>query len=73
MKFCEEEDTENEICEAYLVYELVCVARRFCRAGRKAAKFAREAHQNERQSREKNEKVKPNLLAVSLLSPAFIT
>ena len=52
-------DTENEICEAHLVYELACVAWRFCRVGRtsgEAAKFAREAHQNERQSREKSKK-----------------
>ena len=34
-------------------------------------KFAREARENERQSREKNKNF--NLLAVSLPSPAFIT
>ena len=36
---------------------LACAAWRFCRAGRRssvAAKFAREARENERQSREKN-------------------
>ena len=53
---------------------IACVAWRFCRAGRRArsgvaAKFGREARENERRSREKNK----NLLAVSLPSPAFIT
>ena len=37
-------------------------------------KFAREARENERQSREKNKNCsRSNLLAVSLPSPAFIT
>ena len=77
----EEEDTENEICEAHLVNELACVAWRFCRAGRtngEAAKFACKARKNVRQSREKNKNgfsscSRPNLLTVSLLSPALIT
>ena len=50
---------------------LACVAWRFCRAGRRsgvAAKFAREARENERKSC-----FRPNLFAVSLPSPAFIT
>ena len=41
--------------------KLACVAWRFCRAGRRsgvAAKFAREARQNERRSREKNKNLK---------------
>ena len=60
----------------YTVNILACVAWRFCRAGRRsgvAAKFAREARENERRSREKNKNFRPNLLAVSLPSPAFIT
>ena len=50
--------------------ELACVAWRFCRAGRRSgvtAKFAREARENERRE------FRPNLLAVSLPLPAFIT
>ena len=69
----------------YLVYltsliKLACVAWQFCRAGRTsgvAAKFARQARENERRSREKSKNLSscssPNLLAVSLPSPAFIT
>ena len=41
---------------------LACVAWRFCRAGRRsgvAAKFAREARENERRSREKNKFLPP--------------
>ena len=44
-------DSSNSTCV------LACVAWRFCRAGRRsgvAAKFAREARENERRSREKN-------------------
>ena len=54
---------------------LACVAWRFCRVGRRsgvAAKFAREARENERRSCKKNNSC-PNLLAVSLPSSAFIT
>ena len=56
---------------------VACVAWRFCRAGHRsgvAGKFAREARENERRSREKNKSCfRSNLLAVSLPSPAFIT
>ena len=52
---------------------VACVARRFCRAGRtsgEAAKFAREELENERRFSSCS---RPNLLAVSLPSPTFIT
>ena len=45
------------ITRRYAEHAVACVAWRFCRAGRtsgEAAKFAREVHENEQQSREKN-------------------
>ena len=50
---------------------LACVAWRFCRAGRRsgvAAKFAREARENERRSRKKN-KVAPAPISSQFLCP----
>ena len=60
------------------ITKLACVAWRFYRAGRRsgvAAKFAREARENERRSLKfpGSSCFRPNLLAVSLPSPAFIT
>ena len=56
---------------------LVCVLWRFCRAGRTrgeaaGCKIRREAAERAAKLREKVAPA-PNLLAVSLLSPAFIT
>ena len=51
---------------------LACVAWRFCRAGRRsgvAAKFAREARENERRSREKNKNRLPGFVAFSTAAP----
>ena len=52
--------------------KLACVAWRFCRAGRRsgvAAKFAREARENERRSREKNKNRLPGFVAFSTAAP----
>ena len=46
----------------FSLFNLACVAWRFCRAERRsgvAAKFAREARENERRSREKNKLLPP--------------
>ena len=51
---------------------LACVAWRFCRAGRRsgvAGKFAREACENERRSREKNKNRLPGFVAFSTAAP----
>ena len=51
--------------------QIACVAWRFCRAGRRsgvAAKFAREARENERRSREKNK----NQVASAPISSRFL-
>ena len=51
---------------------LAYVAWRFCRAGRRsgvAAKFAREARENERRSREKNKNRLPGFVAFSTAAP----
>ena len=70
-------DTEVAIESVRIYGCLACVAWRFCGAERtsgEAAKFAREALEKERHSREKFQVAPcPNLLAVSLPSPAFIT
>ena len=55
----------------YTVNILACVAWRFCRAGRRsgvATKFAREARENERRSREKNK----NQVASAPISSRFL-
>ena len=47
---------------SHVAGSVACVAWRFCRAGRRsgvAAKFAREARENERRSREKNKLLPP--------------
>ena len=57
------------VCSMIFATSLACVAWRFCRAGRtsgEAAKFARKAAR-------KIKTLRPNLLAVSLPSPTFIT
>ena len=51
---------------------LACVAWRFCLVGRRsgvAAKFAREARDNERRSREKNKNRLPGFVAFSTAAP----
>ena len=51
---------------------IACVAWRFCRAGRRsgvAAKFTREARENERRSREKNKNRLPGFVAFSTAAP----
>ena len=53
---------------------LACVAWRFCRAGRRsrvAAKFAREARENERRSREKNKLLPPPPRGFSALARLY--
>ena len=55
----------------FLTSSPACVAWRFCRAGRRsgvAAKFAREARENERRSHEKN-KVAPAPISSRFLCP----
>ena len=55
-----------------VTYHVACVASRFCRAGRRsgvAAKFAREARENERRSREKNKNRLPGFVAFSTAAP----
>ena len=52
--------------------KVACVAWQFCRAGRRsgaAAKFAREARENERRSREKNKNRLPGFVAFSTAAP----
>ena len=52
--------------------DVACVAWQFCRAGRKsgvAAKFAREARENEGRSREKNKNRLPGFVAFSTAAP----
>ena len=51
---------------------VACVAWRFCRAERRsgvAARFAREARENGRRSREKNKNRLPRLVAFSTAAP----
>ena len=60
----------GELCPAE--ESLACVAWRFCRAGRRsgvAGKFAREARENERRSREKNKNRLPGFVAFSTAAP----
>ena len=62
----------SDIRHILVILNLACVAWRFCRSGRRsgvAAKFAREARENERRSREKNKNRLPGFVAFSTAAP----
>ena len=64
--------TAQEYSENNSTVCIACVAWRFCRAGRRtgvAAKFAREARENERRSREKNTQIASAPISSRFLCP----